>query len=64
MQELRNRLAHWILIINKSKPNSIVLRDPKKLKDFFVTDEVIKNLKSIKIVSVNFSLGKRIMYKS
>ena len=42
VQKLRNKLAHWDLIINKSTAESIKLRDPLKLTDFTITPETIK----------------------
>lgn len=41
VQHLRNQLAHWDLIVNKSKPDRIVIRNPIKVIDFVITDDVM-----------------------
>jgi len=42
VQDLRNKLAHWELIINRSEPDSIVLMNPINLLYFPITNKVLE----------------------
>src|ERR1035437_1589080 len=41
IQRLRNQLAHWMLIENKSNLDAIVLRNPHDAKDFTLTPNTL-----------------------
>lgn len=54
IQQLRNKLAHWELIVNKSKPEAIVLRDTIKVNDFILTNQVVNDFEKHKDYLMKF----------